>query len=151
MNSIPLERVCKRKPLLAKCKKKLTSLFKGLSIHLIVSSKWAVIRASPLLTLVLMRLCSLLLVTAHCILIRIPLPGMAGPTDKGKERKRKCKEAGPAGGPLLGTGLYRKALSNFVLELSFVLTSNPSPSLVGWLYSVKRDRSLAWPLYPLFQ
>lgn len=105
-------------------------LSKSLSIHLIVSSKWAVIRASPLLTLVLMRLCSLLLVTADCILIRIPWSGMAGPPDKGKESKRKCKEVESAGGPLLATGLYRKALANFVLELSFVLTSNPSPSPV---------------------
>lgn len=55
---------------------------------------------------------------------------MAGPADKGKESKRKCKEVRSAGGPLLGTRLHRKALANFVLELSFVLTSNPSPSLV---------------------
>lgn len=55
---------------------------------------------------------------------------MAGPADQGKESKRKCK-VGSAGGLLLGTGLHRKALANFVLELSFVLTSNPSPPLVG--------------------
>lgn len=63
--------------------------------------------------------------------MRIPWPGRAGPEDRGKESKRKCKEVGSAGGPLLGIGLHRKAMANFALELSFVLTSNPSPSLVG--------------------
>lgn len=85
-------------------RKKLTSLLKSLSIHLIVPCKQGVIRASPLLTLVLMRLCSLLLVTVHCILIRIPWPGTTGPIDKGKESKRKCKEVGSAGVPFLALG-----------------------------------------------